>query len=127
MKKVSITPGKQIVLAGDFNLFFDSNLEAKRGKPILKEKSFSRMVGLKDEYDLCDIWRIRNLHEKSFTFRQNHSSGVINRRLDYIFISNKPEEFSNKAIILPVIKTDHSSVSDIISNYKKVKPGPPLC
>ena len=126
MKKVSITPGKQIVLAGDFNLFFDSNLEAKRGKPILKEKSFSRMVGLKEEYDLRDIWRIRNLQEKSFTFRQNHSSGVINRRLDYIFISNKPEEFSNKAIILPAIKTDHSSVSDIISNYKKVKPGPPL-
>ena len=29
MKKINITYGKQIVLAGDFNLFFDSNLEAK--------------------------------------------------------------------------------------------------
>ena len=29
MKKVNITHGKQIVLAGDFNLFFDSNLEGK--------------------------------------------------------------------------------------------------
>ena len=30
------------------------------------------MIELKEEYDLCDIWRIRNPLEKSFTFRQNH-------------------------------------------------------
>ena len=46
MKKVNITHGKQIVLAGDFNLFFDSNLEAKGGKPILKEKSVARLIEL---------------------------------------------------------------------------------
>ena len=55
MKKVNITHEKQIVLAGDFNLFFDSNLEAKGGKPILKEKSVVRMIQLKKEYDSCDI------------------------------------------------------------------------
>ena len=37
MKKVNVTQGKQIVLAGDFNLFFDSHLEAMGGKPILKK------------------------------------------------------------------------------------------
>ena len=85
MKKVNITHGKQIVLAGDFNLLFDSNLEAKGGKPILKEKSVARMIELKKEYDLCEIWRIRNPLEKSFTFRQNQFSSITNRRLDYIF------------------------------------------
>ena len=35
------------VLAGDFNLFFDSNLEAKGGKPILKEKSVERIDRVK--------------------------------------------------------------------------------
>ena len=64
MKKVNITHGKQTVLAGDFNLYFDSNLEPKGCKPILKEKSVARVV------DLCDIWRIRNPLEKSFTFQQ---------------------------------------------------------
>ena len=49
MKKVNITYGKQIVLADNFNLFFDRNLEAKGGKPILKEKSAARMVELKEE------------------------------------------------------------------------------
>ena len=96
------------------------------GKPILKEKSVARMVELKEEYDLCDIWRIRNSLEKSFTYRQNHSSGILNRRLVYIFTSNKLQEFSNKAVILPAFKTDHSSVPVIISNYNKTKPGPAL-
>ena len=90
-----MTQGKQFVLASDFSLFFDSNLEAVGGKPILKEKSDVIMVELKEEYDLCNIWRIRNPLEKSFTFQQNHSSGILNRRLDYIFISNKLQEFSN--------------------------------
>ena len=35
IKKVNTTQGKKIVLAGDFNLFFDRNLEAMGGKPIL--------------------------------------------------------------------------------------------
>ena len=49
MEKVNITYGKQIVLADNFNLFFDRNLEAKGGKSILKEKSAARMVELKEE------------------------------------------------------------------------------
>ena len=47
IKKVNIIHGKRIVLAGDFNLFFDSNLEAKGGKPILKEKSIERIDRVK--------------------------------------------------------------------------------
>ena len=77
-----------------------------------------------EEYDLCDIWRVKNPLEKSFTFRQNHFSGIINRRLDYIFISNKLQQSSNKAIILPAFKINHSSILVIISNYKKIKHGP---
>ena len=41
-------------------------------------------------------------------------------------ISNKLQKFSNKAIILPAFKSDHSSESDIISNYNEIKPGPGL-
>ena len=56
-------------------------------------------------------------NKKLYTFRQNHSSGIINRRLDYIFISNKLQEFSNDADIIPAFKTDYSSVLVTISNY----------
>ena len=36
-------------------LFLGSNLEAKGGKPILKEKSVVSMVELKQEYDLIYV------------------------------------------------------------------------
>ena len=62
-----------------------------------------------EEYDLCNIWRIRNPSKKLYTFRENHSSGIINRRLDYIFKLNKLQEFSNDTDIIPAFKTDHSS------------------
>ena len=84
------------------------------------------MVELKEEYYLCDIWRIRNPLEKSFTFQQNHFSGIINRRLYYTYISNKLQEFSNKVIRLPVFKTDNPFASFIISNFNEIKAGPGL-
>ena len=123
MKKVNVAQRKQIVLADDFNLFFGGNSEAKGSKPILKEKSVAKVVHFKEEYDVFDIWRIRNPTEKSFTFRQNHSLGIINCRL---FISNKLQQFSDKAIILSAFKIHHSSASVIISNCNETKPGPGL-
>ena len=37
IEKVNITQGKEIILAGGYNLFSDSNLEAMGGKPILNK------------------------------------------------------------------------------------------
>ena len=115
-----------LVLAGDLSVFFDSKLETKGGKPSLKQKSAAKLLELKEEYDLCDISRIRNPTKKLYTFRQNHFSDIINRRLDYIFIPNKLQEFSNDTDIIPAFKTDHSSVLVTISNYNFFKQGPGL-
>ena len=71
MKKFNITYGKQIVLAGNFNLLFDNNLEAKGGKPILKEKSVARMVELKEVYDLVYV-----ISEELENYLRNHLSSV---------------------------------------------------
>ena len=126
MKKINFSEENRIVLAGDLNVFFDSKLETKGGKPSLKQKSVAKLLELKEEFDLCDIWRIRNPTKKSYTFRQNHSSGIINCRLDYTFMSNKLQEFSNDTDIIPALKTDHSSVLITTSNYNFFKPGPGL-
>ena len=60
MRTVNITHGKQIILAGGFNLFFNGNLETKGGKPVVKKRFVARMIELKEEYDLCDIYKIKN-------------------------------------------------------------------
>ena len=105
-----INQNKRIIFAGDFNIFFSSKLEARGGKPIPKRKSIIKLVDIKERLDICDIWRIRNPKRQSFTFRQNHSTGFIERRLDYIFFSNCLQEFVNYTDILPAISTDHSAV-----------------
>ena len=67
---------KLIILGGDFNLFWDSILEAVEGSLVFKKSSFSKLIEIKEKYDLCDIWRIRNTKEKS------------KRRLDIFIVSN---------------------------------------
>ena len=126
MKNINFSEENRIVLAGDLNVFIVSKLETKGGKPSLKQKSLAKLLELKEEYELCDIWRIKNPTKKLYTFRQNHSSGFINRRLDYIFISNKLQKFFNGADIIPAFKTNHSSVLVTIFSYTFFKPGPGL-
>ena len=75
-----------VFLAGDFNIFCNASLDAKGGAPILKSRSINKPIELNETLDLCDIRRIRNLKNCKYTFRQKHLSGIMQRRLDYIFI-----------------------------------------
>ena len=79
---------KHIVLAGDFNIFFGTSLDSYGGKSTLKKKSIAKFMELKEKFDLCDIWRIRNPKTKRYTFPQKHISGLIQRCLDCFCISN---------------------------------------
>ena len=104
------------MLAGDFNIFFSSKLEAREGKPIPKRKSIIKLIDIKERLNICVIWTIRNPKRQHFTFRQNHSTGFIERRLDFIFVSNCLQEFVNYTDVLPAISTDHSPVLISLSN-----------
>ena len=55
-------------------------------------------------------WRIRNPNVKRFTFRQNHVSGFIERRLDFFLISNMLQESIIRADVLASFCTDHSPI-----------------
>ena len=50
------------------------------------------------------------MKSKEFTFTHQHSSGFIQRRLDYIFISNTLQELVTATNILTPILTDHSPI-----------------
>ena len=50
------------------------------------------------------------MKSRQFTFTQKHSLGFIRRTLDYIFISNSPQELATTAEILTTISTDHFPV-----------------
>ena len=88
LKTIKDLYNNHIVLAGDFNFFFDTSLDSYGDKQTLKKKSIAKFIELKERLDLFDIWRIRNLKTKSYIFRQKDVSGLIQRHLDYFYISN---------------------------------------
>ena len=116
LKSFDINQNETIIFAGNFNIFFSSKLKARFGKPLPKRKSIIKLAEIKESLDICDIWRIRNLKRKNVTFRQIHSTEFIERRLDYIFISNCLQEFVNYIDVLSAISTDRSPVSILLSN-----------
>ena len=92
LDSLDIHQNKQIILAGDFNLFLDTTLEAEGGSPCLKKKSVAKLIKIKGHLDLRDIWRPKNPVVTKFTFRQKHTSNFIQRILDYFFISNSLQD-----------------------------------
>ena len=69
LKKLDISQNKSIIFAGDFNIFFNSKLEAESGKLLLKKKSTVKLVQIKESLDICNIWSIRNPFTQKFTSR----------------------------------------------------------
>ena len=75
LTELHLTQNNNIICAGDFNLLFNIKLESYRGNPVLKKRSVGKIFGLKEKYNLTDIWRIRNPKAKQYTFRQKMYQG----------------------------------------------------
>ena len=66
----------------------------------MKNKSVAKFIYTKESLGLCDIWRVRNPKKKRNTFRKQHVTGFIPRRLDYFLVSNNLQESIKKTGIL---------------------------
>ena len=60
------SPEQRLIIGGDFNVTFDSNLDCSGGSPVLKE-SVKIVEEICLDLDLIDIWRVRNPDKKLFT------------------------------------------------------------
>ena len=76
---------QRIIIGGDFNVVRDLDLDSSGGSP--KEKESAKVLeNICLNYDLIDIWRIRNPDSKLFTWRQKKP--LVQRRLDFWLISD---------------------------------------
>ena len=73
-------------------------------------------------HDLVDIWRVRNLETKRFTWRQK--TPIIQRRLDFWLVDNALQEEIDQADIVPSIKSDHSAIGLPINGIVEQIHGP---
>ena len=111
----------KIILGGDFNLTFDSDLDCSGGRPFTKD-SIKNVQNRCFDFDLVDIWRIRNPHRRRFTWRQK--SSFIQRRLDYWLISDVCQDEIEMSDIIPSINSDHSAIFLQFNSMEKSDNGP---
>lgn len=118
-----------IIWGGDLNVVFDIALDSSGGNPEIKTKSIETIETIMTEYDLCDIWRIRNPYTKRFTWRgkaqgKRSSSEILYRRLDYFLISDCLQSYVEKCDIVPAPSTDHSAITLKFKSFETENRGP---
>ena len=111
----------RIIVGGDFNVILNPDLDGFAGKPKLKE-SAKQIENICLLHDLVDIWRVRNLETKRFTWR--HKTPIIQRRLDFWLVDNALQEEIDRADIVPSTKSGHSAILLSINGIEEQIHGP---
>ena len=95
-----------IVLGGDFNFIFNTDLESEGGNPKLKLSSIATFNSLSNEFSLVDIWRARNPDKETLCF----STPLIQTRVDFFLFPINYRRMLKKNDIIPAVRTDHSAL-----------------
>ena len=115
-------PTYNILVAGDFNVVLDNNLDIIAGGQH-NDQYVKRFNEFLCKADLYDAWRIFHGQEKQFSWSSNSSPWKA-RRLDYVLVNSV---LFNKVIIashmFPVPNTDHCWV-EIELHLHAIKRGP---
>ena len=98
---------------GDWKCIIDKSLDSIGGNIKLKD-TVKEIEKLKSDFDLSDIWRVRNPSFCKFSWRR--TKPVTLRRLRYFLISSEPEQNILSCGFLSPIQSDHSPM------YLKFKP-----
>ena len=112
---------QRIIIGGDFNVVRDLDLDSSGGSP--KEKESAKILeNICLNYDLIDIWRIRNPDSKLFTWRQKKP--LVQRRLDFWLISDVCQDEIEETGIKTAVRTDHSAIIISFNSLEEQMRGP---
>ena len=112
---------QRIIIGGDFNVVRDLDLDSSGGSP--KEKGSAKILeNICLNYDIIDIWRIRNPDSKLFTWRQKKP--LVQRRLDFWLISDVCQDEIEDTGIKTAFRTDHSAIIISFNSLDEQMPGP---
>lgn len=100
--------GENMVVMGDFNVCFHSDLDRYNHTPgdIRNGQTRSKLSALLEAYSLLDVWRVQHPGEKGFTWYRCSKAS----RLDYIFLSEHLLGRVSKSKIADVACSDHRLV-----------------
>ena len=122
LKTVSADKATSFIWGGDWNCVLNKSFDALGGVPSLKKESVGQIKALMTDFDLIDIWRVRNPTHRKFTWRR--SKPVTLRRLDYFLVSSHMELDIASWGFYTQIQSDHSPVFLKISPLADASRGP---
>ena len=108
IRSLKLEDNTTFLFGGDFNMYFDTKLNADGGNPKLKVNSLAQLEIILEENDLFDIFRVQNPYVRSFSWHQR--TPFKQRRLDYIFVQNSLQESATQIEIIPSVHSDYSTV-----------------
>ena len=97
-----------LIIGGDWNTVLDPSID-KSGGRTLGESISTEMKNLMNEFELIDIWRLKNSNTKRYTYRQKRP--LIQTRLDYFLITKLTTDVVESAKILSSFCSDHSCIA----------------
>ena len=113
LKTLSVDEDTRSIWGGDWNCILDKSLDAMGGSPSLKRESVKLIQSLMNDFDLVDVWRLRNPTYKKFSWR-----------LDFFLVSYKMKlDISGCGFYAPV-QSDHSPIFIKISSLQETARGP---
>ena len=110
------------VIAGDFNLVLDMELDKMGGNQTTHFKSQKILKEFCNIENLNDIWRSMHETEKNFTWYRSKPFPIA-ERLDYFLVSHSLALIIIRSDIYPSFCTDHCMISIVIQLHK-VQRGP---
>ena len=95
------------VIGGDFNAPLNFQLDSY-GSKTKKREVVTKIRELILDFNLVDIWRIRNSNKRRYTWKQKKP--LVQRRLDYWLISDDFQDDIDNTDLISAIKTDHAAI-----------------
>lgn len=118
---MNISNNDNIIMAGDWNSIQQVNIDKYGGRELHGNTVVNSMTELLGQFDLVDIWRIRNPEKRRYIFRKK--TPLILSRLDYYMVSNSLQDNIVKTDIIPSIWSDHSAITLYVKHLPPSKKG----
>lgn len=107
-KNLQIAHSPEWLLAGDFNLVFDMNLDRRSiSNVLLRKKAAESLENIMQVNELYDVWCKLHPDVKRYTC---HSSAKSASRIDFFLVSHTLFNYVTKADILSSAISDHSII-----------------
>ena len=108
-------------MGGDFNAPLSLQLDSY-GSKTEKRDVVTKICELMLDFNLVDIWRLRNPDKKRYMWKQNKP--LVQRQLDYWLISNDFQDDVDNTGIISAIKTDHAAIVLQVNSVERQPTGP---